>query len=268
MNSKSMVCSYFNLALAFLFFSSQQVLISQNDNANKNNISNDRKGFVLFSLGTSSPLGNLANKNIENVDAGLANLGADLKFDCGYRIFKYVGLQLQLSNNSFPIDLKTMADYLAKQTTGFTYTLKSKSGWRATNMMAGIYGYLSLDKNHKFIFVPKVLVGYALNNSPAYKITASTLINGMTLSFTADQSSARSEEPTFSYNFGTSLNYNFTKRIFINGNIDYIGSTSKANFKNVVINYSDGSNDITDFKMDFKSFNITLGIGFCFGKNL
>ena len=255
------------LLIIILFIIAPRLVFSQNESVVKSDIQKVKEGFLLVSLGANIPLGNLAEKDMENPDAGLAKTGLDFRFSGGYQILKNLGLIGQISSNSFPVDVKKIADYSAKQYPGISYSVTSNSGWKLINLGVGVYGYFPFGLEEKLIFVPKVIVGFSNSSSPAYSITAYNKSNGITSSISGNQEIGFAESPIFTYVLGAGVNYNIGKKMFINGNVEYLGSGSDVFYKNVIFELSDGTKYTTDFEMNFKSLNITVGFGFKLGKS-
>jgi len=244
-----------------------RLLFSQNEGVIKSDIPSDKKGFLLVSIGVNMPLGNLADSDMKNPDAGLAKTGLDFRFGGGYRILKNWGLMGQISSHMFPIDVQKIADYMAKQDPGISYSVTSNTGWQLINLSEGVFGYFPFGKEKKLIFMPKVIIGLSVSTSPSYSITAYNKSNGVTSSVSGNQDIGVSESPIFTYLLGAGVNYNIGKRFYILANIDYLGSGSDFFYKNVVFELSDGTKYVTDFKMNFKSFNTILGFGLRLGKS-
>lgn len=222
------------------------------------------KGFAMISLGVASPLGNLANQDVANQDAGLAKPGADVRISGGYLLHKNFGICGIYYGESFLMNAQAMAEYFAKMSPGVGYSVVINSGWGLGGMLLGGYGSLPLDKEKMFIFEPRFMVGYAVGQSPDYDVTAFKTTNGVTQSATVHQSRGSSQIVT-SYLIGGGLKINLLKRLCLSGNVDYLGLSSKTKYQDVIIKDNVGNTTTTSFDMSMQSLSVTFGVGLRFG---
>jgi len=66
---------------------------------------NERKGYIGIALGGAAPIGDFADTDIRNEDAGLASSGISLRLiDFGYKFNERLGIAANIGGGVFPID--------------------------------------------------------------------------------------------------------------------------------------------------------------------
>ena len=222
-----------------------------------------RKGFVLFSIGSSDPTGRLGNKTPSDKNAGLAMSGINARLTAGYRIKPNYGIIGISEIQDFPIDIQELADYTANQHPGMNVKVESFKGWSMNNLMAGFYGHFPISDDKRFIVEPKALFGLSIASSPQYKNTIYYLSNGYTKSTYYEQETSVSYLAGV-YCIGGGLKYNFCKRLTVSGSVDYVATVGEHEFSGVRIEYNTGEWETRNLHMRFSSICVTAGFGFRF----
>lgn len=226
--------------------------------------STTKKFHLLFSLGGAKALGNLANQDINNNDAGLVISGMNAKLTFGYSYKKNFGFLAISDIQNYTVNVQAIADYMVKENPGISFKVESNTGWSLQGLLLGVYGNFPI--NNKLMFEPRLMIGSSLTSSPHLKITGFVINNGITQSVTQEQLSTSSTKFGFTYLVGAGIKYNFAKKMSAVFNIDYNGLTAKQQYNNVIIRYDGGYTETTNFKMSYSSICTTVGIGFRFGK--
>ncbi len=110
--------------LLFFALSINTVLAQKDSSSNRS----DYKGYIMFSLGTASPLGDLADQNMNNPNSGMASTGADVRLSAGYLLTDYVGICAMYHGESFLLIAQSMAEQMASAYPGTAYTVAINSG--------------------------------------------------------------------------------------------------------------------------------------------
>jgi hypothetical protein len=223
-----------------------------------------RKGFVLFSIGSSDPTERLGNQTINDKNAGLAMTGVNARLTAGYRIKDKYGLIFISEVQDFPINIQEIADYTANQHPGMNVKVEGFKGWSMNNLMAGIYGHFPISDDKRLIVEPKALFGLSMASSPQFKNTIYYLSNGYTKSTYYEQQSSVSYLAGV-YCIGGGLKYNFCKRLTVSGNVDYVATVGEHEFSGIRVEYNTGEWETRNVNMRFSSICITAGFGFRFG---
>lgn len=223
-----------------------------------------RKGFILFSIGSSDPTERLGNKTVSDKDAGLAMTGINARLIAGYRLKPNYGIIGISEIQDFPIDIQEIADYTANQHPGMNVKVESFKGWSMNNLMAGFYGHFPMSDDKRFIIEPKALFGLSIASSPQYKNTIYYLSNGYTKSTYYEQQTSVSYLAGV-YCIGGGLKYNFCKRLTVSGSVDYVATVGEHEFSGIRIEYNTGDWETRNIHMRFSSICVTAGFGFRFG---
>ncbi len=182
----------------------------------------EHKGFIGFSIGTSSPLGDFGSASLENPNRRYASNGVSFSIDGAYMLHRNFGLSANLFSKSWAIDFDGAAD---------------GSDYLSTGILLG--GIATIPKN-KLNFDFKLQLGYA-------KSTREKLNSGFF--------STPSEEPEitgndFAYSIGVGIRLHLGKNIDTMLNYAYFGTKPTLGEKHESIDYNIIAN------------NFTLGIGY------
>lgn len=159
--------------------------------------SNDRKGYIGLTIGTSIPVGDFADKRV-----GIANTGVQINLiNFGYRFSENVGIAATWFGAANPID-----DDNAKP-------------WSFGGIMVGPLFTFPLSK--EVVWDIRPMVGYSLINSPEIQVD-----NGFS------QYTIKSEEASsFAFNIGTVVRFNIGSKVILLVSADYF--SAKPEFKNL-----------------------------------
>lgn len=254
------IINFKNILLGISFLMIPKNHFSQNE---KVSVNYDYKGYMLFTIGGSIPLGNLGKQDASVNEAGLAKTGIDLKLSGGYLISKNIGICASLFNKSFQVNEKLITEEIQKTSPNAKYLVTFDKGWNFSGVLAGAYFDFPIDENEVFIIEPKLMLGAAVGQSPDF--TSSAKVSGFNDPIKVHQY-RKSSAPVFAYALGTSLKMNSNDHVFFSFNIDYCGIAPKTSYTSVKVDDNLGNSSTTNFDMSMQSLNITFGIGLKFGE--
>lgn len=212
----------------------------------------DKKGFIGISLGPSIPIEDLASKDANNDAAGWAITGAIFDISFAYKLGEgNFGITALLRGQFNPIDVKALADELARQYPTVYWTVQS-DGWGIGGLMFGGFG--SFPVSEKATFDARAMIGFLSASSPEFTFTAS----GPGGTAWAKQSSATAS--SLAYLIGGSFKFDIGKKLYLLTNLDYLGSNPE--FSNVETVASDGSRKTDTWSQSFGSINLGIGLAF------
>lgn len=213
-------------------------------------IAQNDKGYIGISLGPSIPLGDLASKNFDNDAAGWADLGAIVDFSFAYKLGEgNFGITALLRGQSNPIDAQALANELANQLPGVSWTVESES-WGIGGLLFGGFGTFPV--SDKAAFDIKAMIGFLNASSPELTFTAS--VPGAAIWVRQSSASATS----FAYLLGAGFKFDIGERFYLLTNLDYLGSNPE--FSNVQTTTSEGSGTTNTWSQTMGTLNLSIGI--------
>jgi hypothetical protein len=209
------------------------------------------KGYVGISIGSSTPLGDLSSKDLDNDAAGFADAGAVVDISFAYKLGEgNFGVAGVIRGQANPLDVQAIVDEFAKEVPGVNWSLES-DGWGIGGLMVGGYGAFPISE--KTSFEARALIGFLTTSSPEMTVTGS--VPGAAIWVKQATASASS----FSFNLGAGFRFNLGEKVCLLTSMDYLGSNPE--FSNVVTTSSDGDRTTDTWSQSMGTFNVSLGIG-------
>jgi hypothetical protein len=208
------------------------------------------KGYIGISIGPSFPLGDFASTDWDKEDAGGATPGAVFDITFAYKLGGgNFGITAILRGQANPMDVQSMADEIALEEPGISWTVES-DGWGVGGLMFGGFGSFAVSE--KISFDPRVMIGFVNASSPEITITGSTPIG----SIWAKQSST--DASSFAYLLGAGFRFSLGERMALLTNLDYMASNPE--FQNVDLTSSIGAREEITWSQEISAINLGLGI--------
>ncbi len=211
------------------------------------------KSTISLSIGTTTPMGDFASKDLDKTGAGFANGGLlfDLKYS--YKINNHFGITAMLRRQNSPIDAQAYADEAAKLFSSGTVTINSTS-WKIGGYMGGFNGNYPI--NDIFTLQGRALIGFLTAESPELKFT----LTDAGFTYWAKQNAATSS--SFAYLFGAGLETKLSEKFVFLTNIDYLGASPE--FVGVETTNSLGELSTDTYSQDFATITYSIGLGYKF----
>ncbi|NJO00614.1 MAG: hypothetical protein HC880_02040 [Bacteroidia bacterium] len=210
------------------------------------------KFYLGFSYGRSFSVGNFADTDIENVDAGFAENGQKIELFGGVPLDDKITVVAVFRYQSFDTDVDALVNELKEENPGGEF-IGSADEWQTYYAMVGLSYGIKLTKKLKFS--PRFALGPLFAKNP--EIT----INNPNGTFT--QSYSRSSETGFGlgYEIGFGLRNDFGKRFSLMPTFTLSGGFVTINDVTVA---TDNITVIADFVPEILSFNIGLSLAYRF----
>ncbi|HWY99052.1 MAG TPA: hypothetical protein VNY36_08210 [Bacteroidia bacterium] len=223
----------------------------------------DSKLTIGISVGAALPMGDYAKKDTTGLasssdttktsrGAGWANTGFHFDVTASYMFSDHIGAQLMIGGNLNSFDNATyMTAYGYKSP--ITYT---QNNWYVGQYLVGPV----LSFGDKLKINIRVLVGYVASGAPtATQSNGQSGSSGYSVTNTADGGGSG-----FGYNFGAGIKYNFTDKMGLLVNVDYLGSSLLYTGYKVSGNYYgfnvDGSHPTIKTAMALGILNASVGL--------
>jgi len=238
------------------------------------------KWSVAASFGIASPVGKFGNTDLFDSTSAFAKTGFAINVEAVYRFNRSIGVSLLFTGQQNSVDTKVMGKKFEKAIPGAYFAISS-GDWNIGKVMAGINLSLPLDDEEKFSVYLRLMAGALKTTLP--KITVTEAYYSDSLGNIAYSQFSHREEPlawTFAYAVGVGCKLNLSKTYFVQGSIDYSGSSPKvpnypvgARAVNPGIygisgspfpTYLPNSNYPKDYKQPIQSLTFTLGVGINF----
>jgi hypothetical protein len=267
-------------------------LLMLNVSAQKNN----SKNLLTVSFGPSIPIGNYANTNLSNDDAGFAKTGETINICFEHKLNKHFGIAAMMYGQKNVINTAAMAQQFGQlqfmepyagpgqqppTTTYVRYPDWSfdKNNYYLGSFLIGATNEFAIGKTDKLSFVAKAMIGAVNATSPQLK--------GQSITDTAGAFVNQNKVSGWglSYLINAGLKYRLNNKWSLLFSTEYVGTNSiqfknetesLINFKGSMIQTSNGyvpGSSGTTFGIEsttvtghqtFQSININLGIGLCF----
>ncbi len=209
------------------------------------------KGYIAFSFGSSTPIGDFASKDPNNDAAGYAKSGLSLDISMGIKFGKHLGMSALFRGQANSTETQAIADQITKQNPGISGTVESNA-WSIGGYMIGGYG--SFPISEKVSFDTKVMFGFLTATSPEILLN----LNGPGGTAWIKQHSSSSS--TFAYLVSAGFKYDVGNRVCLLANFDYLGANPE--FNNVETTTSNNGSSKTSFSQSFGTINLGIGIGY------
>tara|TARA_B100001142_G_scaffold317436_1_gene358374 strand:+ start:607 stop:1311 length:705 start_codon:yes stop_codon:yes gene_type:complete len=211
----------------------------------------DRKGYIGISFGSSFPTGDFAA--IDGEGAGYAERGLNMSLvNFCYKFNENIGIAAAWHGIVNPVDVQEMVEDMWATNPTLSWGLET-TAWSIGGLSGGILissPYNNLD------FDCKALIGFAQAISPQLDITIS---DGFT-AISARQDALESNT-SLSFSFGGGVRYHISEKWALNLNLDYF--TTQVEFPEFNISYSDGTYTTAEsFEQNISALNLTVGIGY------
>lgn len=210
------------------------------------------KGYIGISIGPSTPMGDLASKDANNLAAGWATSGAVFDISFNYKLGESnFGIAALLRGQANATDAQELANEFASQIPGVLWTVDSEP-WSMGGLLFG--GYASFPVSNKFSFDTKAMFGFLSATSPEITITGSN----QEAYIWVNQNSATVS--SFAYSLGAGFKYELGRKMYILSNVDYLASNPE--FLNVQTIASDGSMSSDTWSQKMGTLNMSFGIAY------
>ena len=176
-------------------------------------------GYVSLSIGPSIPVGNFADNNINNLNAGFAKAGYKFEISGGYNITPVISLNARGFYSSHSYDAGSLLNKYTSENPGTTFSSTARN-WDIYGGMIGVS--YSHPVTRKFTADVKLLSGFMQTSIPKMTIAGN---NGS--SVTESEKSATS----FVYLLSVGGHYPLGRLIDLVGNLEYLSSS--PTFSNV-----------------------------------
>lgn len=210
----------------------------------------DRKGHLGISIGPSIPLGDYADNDIGNADAGYADIGLHLNFNFYYKLDEKIGISALWSGTANPIDVNEKVKTTVSVEPDAGRTLEADP-WVYDAVMVGPFYSFS---NEKVEMDLRGLIGFSFSTIPQNEIV---LFEGGIATKNYKQNEA--DATSFAYNLGIGLRYLASEKIVVTTNLDYF--STQAEF-NVATTSNFGLSSNNKVEQSIKALNVTFGIGY------
>jgi len=229
-----------SFVILFLFLSS--VSFSQDNSCRTTHCLKGDRGYFGFTVGPGIPVGNFADNNISNNNAGYATTGSKMELNAGYLVYKSIDLAAKLFYSSNSYDVSPLTRKLAADYPGISWTTSGRS-W-------DIYGFL-VGVNYSYPFTRKLVGDFKFQSGFISASTPQMLVNGSDGSkITEGKKSASS----FAVLLSAGGHYPLGRLIDLVGNLEYVGSSPTFSNINKVSN-------ITGFSPVTSTASYTQNIG-------
>ena len=234
----------FILTLSILLVTVQ--CFAQTESTNTSENLDDRKGYLAIMLGPSFPVGDYADDDLNNDQAGLAKTGFSLfLLDFGYKFHRNIGIAASWFGGSNPVDAQVLADGLAYNIGG-AWTVES-GAFSYGGLFVGPMFSIPLKKVDLDL---RVVGGFATGFFPEIKVRSNTGVN-------FNQESANGS--CFAYSIGAGTRVHFSKKLSFIARVDYIAMTPETE---VTIDYVGGAEETFDVEQPMNTVNLNLGLAF------
>lgn len=209
--------SFFTIIVIFIFIFS--ISTAQDKSCTKSHCMKGDIGYISLSIGPSIPLGNFANNDIKNANAGFAKTGSKVGINAGFNILENVniGASLFYSVNSY--DVSSLTQKLTNDYPGTTWSTSGRN-WDIYGGMIGLtYSY---PFKNKFVGDFKFQSGFMQSSIPEMVVSSSN-----NLKITEAEKSASS----LVYMISVGGHYPLGRLFDIIGNLEYLASS--PSFSNI-----------------------------------
>lgn len=207
----------FTLIIIFSFIFS--VSTAQDKSCTKSHCLKGDVGYVSLSIGPSIPLGNFADNDIKNANAGFAKTGSKVGLNAGFRLLDNVnlGVSLYYSVNSY--DVSSLTQKLANDYPGTTWNTSGRN-WDIYGGMLGLtYSY---PFKNKFVGDLKFQSGIMKSSIPEMIVTSNNNLKII---------EAEKSASSFVYLISIGGHYPLGRLFDIVGNLEYL--SSNPTFSNI-----------------------------------
>ena len=210
------------------------------------------KFYLGISYGASFPVGNFADTDPDNLDAGFAESGRKLDVYGGYPLNERFTLTGLLRYQVYETDISNIVNDYNAQNPGVNLTAVSED-WEAYYIMVGS-AYMIQVAPKLFLF-PRAAIGPIFVSNPA--------INGVITNGGDTNNLSRSSETGIGLGFdiGIGLRKNLGKHFSLMPVFDYSGGF--VSIADVEIN-NNNNVDVNDYRPKIRSFNLGLSLAYRF----
>ena len=210
------------------------------------------KFYLGLSYGTSYSMGNFADTDISNRDAGFAKNGRKIDVFGGYFINNRTTLTGGFRYQSFETEVEDIIDRFTAEHTGAEFT-GSTEDWETYSFLVGLAYRIPVRK--RLNFFPRVGVGPLWATNPGIMVTSPNT----TISNSFERSSDTGVG--LGYEIGIGLQTNLGKRFSLLPTFTFSGGV--VNIKDIKT-ITDRVIVISDYQPVIQSFNLGLSLGYRF----
>tara|TARA_R110002167_G_scaffold108398_4_gene276797 strand:- start:437 stop:1135 length:699 start_codon:yes stop_codon:yes gene_type:complete len=208
--------------------------------------------YFGISYGKSYPLGDFKDDDINNSNAGFAEIGNKLDFYAGSALSEKLNLTLTFRYQNYDTDVNTLVKEL-ESTNEATNFVGSSEAWKTYSLLTGIEYKINLGR--KFSLYPRIGLGPILVSNPQISITAtnenaSTVVN-------------RSSETGLGlgYEFGIGLKRDLGKNFCLMPTFTFSGGFVTISDVDTTV---DNVRTTSDYKPKIITFNLGLSLAYKF----
>jgi len=210
------------------------------------------KFYLGVSYGTSFTLGNFADKDVANADAGFAENGSKVDLFGGYYLNEKFTLVGVLRYQVYDTDISNIVTDYNAQNPGVSLTAESEN-WQTFYCLVGAAYKVKISR--KFAFYPRAALGPLVVSSPE--------VNGVVTGGNDSNVLTRSAETGVGLGFeiGIGLRTNLGKRFTLMPTYDFSGG-----FVSIADVQTNNNNnvDVNDYSPSIRSFNVGLSVAYRF----
>lgn len=206
------------------------------------------------------PLGDFKSADYNNATAGYAKTGYGADLGYSYRIWKGLGLGINLSYGKNSIDKNKLADQIKEITinqTGFTtiYSSSTPAYWETYSISGGLNYQFWFGTKKNIGIEPTVFIGESFVYTPyvVYNVRIDNL--------TFETRNSRKGCWAFLHREGLNLNYLIGSRTIAHINASYFSVSGNGNdMEHEVVGNKTYSRTLIDYKFNISSIYLGLGI--------
>jgi hypothetical protein len=236
---------------------------SVKDSASNNNSSAKKDSLrnnIYVNIFSSMPSGDFQSTDNTNADAGYALNGYAATLGYSFRVFKGLGLMLDLGYSKNSINEKKLAEQILQITTeqtGFSniYSSASPAFWEIFTVSGGLNYQLWFGSKKKFGIEPSVLFG------ESHVYTPDVVYNVRIDNLTFETRNRRKGSWDFMHKEGISINYLIGSRTILHLNGQYASiSGSGKDMEHIVLGNSTYTRTLVDYTININSIYLGIGI--------
>lgn len=211
--------------------------------------SQNKPHFIAVNIGASIPMGDYADTDGDNENAGFAATGANFAIEGAGFINETVGFGGYIGGNSHNIDEDAYTSEL-NAIPGISHSTIVADPYGVANYMAGIY--ISFPASENVFFRFKMLGGMFLATQPDMTVTVTNDYGE-----TAVLNMTETIGSKFTGLFGGSVLFKVSPRLSIAGNLEYSSAECEFDFH--------AGTGTSSYKQVFTILNITAGLNITLG---
>jgi|GEM_PF-1846923 hypothetical protein len=210
------------------------------------------KFYLGLSYGTSFPIGDFADTDIANLDAGFAKNGRKIDVFGGFFLDEKTTLTGGFRYQSFETEAKDIIEMFNAENPGANFT-GSTENWQTYSFLVGLAYRVNVGK--RFNFFPRVGVG------PLWATNPGITVNAPNATITNNFERSSDTGVGVGYEFGIGFQTNLGKHFSLLPTFTFSGGVVTIND---IITVTDNVIIRSDYQPRIQSFNLGLSLGYRF----